>query len=224
MFADYANTAPDELYMDPVMFLPPGGGPGYCAVEVCYSGAPEKAEAALAPLRKLGKPDRDSIKTHDYLRVQRWNDSSDSRSLGTYMKSGFVSRMPSEMVSAIVGGFPGDPSRMALVFCQHCGGAASRRPEAATAFASRDSVANIMAVTGWRQGAEDPAAHIQATRQYWSNLEPFTRGFYVNDTAREATAKDVSATYRGNYPRLVALKKKYDPTNLFRLNANIKPA
>jgi hypothetical protein len=69
----------------------------------------------------------------------------------------------------------------------------------------------------------DPTAHIAATRNYWKTLEPFTRGFYVNDMPREATSADIGESFRGNYQRLVALKNKYDPTNLFRLNANIKP-
>ena len=102
--------------------------------------------------------------------------------------------------------------------------AASRQPENATAFAQRDSVANMMAVAAWRQGTVDPTEHMQATRKYWAALEPFTRGFYVNDLAREASAKDINANYRGNYPRLAALKRRYDPANLFRLNHNIAPA
>ena len=81
----------------------------------------------------------------------------------------------------------------------------------------------MMAVSGWRQG-DDSAAHMDATRRYWKTLEPYTRGFYVNDLAREATAKDINANYRGNYPKLAALKTQYDPTNLFRLNANVQPA
>ena len=82
----------------------------------------------------------------------------------------------------------------------------------------------MMAVVAWRQGTGDPAEHIEATRNYWKTLEPFTRGFYINDMPLEASATDVNANYRGNYQRLVAIKKKYDPTNLFRLNANVKPA
>ncbi len=223
MWSEYAITAPDELYMDPVMAQPPGGAPGYVSVEVCYSGPQAEAERALAPLRKLGTPERDTIKLSDYVEVQRWNDSGDSRAMGSYMKSGFISTMPDKFVSAIIESFQPDPGRMTLVFFQHCGGAAGRVDEAATAFAQRDSMANIMAVAGWRIGIDEAAGHIAATRKYWSALEPFTRGFYVNDIPREATAGDINANYRGNYPRLVALKKKYDPTNLFRLNANVQP-
>jgi hypothetical protein len=159
----------------------------------------------------------------DYELVQRMNDSGDSRAVGSYLKGGFISEVPDKLVSALVDGFPGDPRRMTVVFFQHCGGASGRVAENATAFAQRYALANMMTVSGWRQGVDDPAEHIKATRGYWSTLEPFSRGFYVNDLAREATSKDINANYRGNYPRLVALKQKYDPTNLFRLNANLQP-
>jgi hypothetical protein len=69
----------------------------------------------------------------------------------------------------------------------------------------------------------DTRIHIQAARKYWTALEPFTRGFYINDLAREASSKDINENFRGNYQRLVAIKKTYDPTNLFRMNANIQP-
>jgi len=224
IYADYAATAPDELYMDPIVFSPPAGGPGAVYVEVCYCGPHEDAERALAPLRKLGKPDRDTIKVDDYVRVQAMNDSTDARALGSYLKSGFISKVPDKLVAAIVDNFQPEPGRMTMLFLQHCGGAGSRLPESATAFAQRDSIGNMMAVAGWRQGVDDPAAPIDATRRYWKTLEPFTRGFYVNDLAREATATEINSNYRGNYPRLVKIKKTYDPTNLFRLNANIQPA
>ena len=156
--------------------------------------------------------------------VGQWNDSGDSRAMGSYLKGGFISQVPDKLVSALVDGFTGDPGRITLLFFQHCGGAAGRVAEGATAFAQRDSVANMMTVAGWPVSGGDGAAHMQAARKYWSTLDPFTRGFYVNDLAREATAKDINANYRGNYQRLVAIKKSYDPTNLFRLNANVRPA
>ncbi len=222
MWAEYAATAPDELYIDPSLYLPPGGGSGVAYLEVCYSGPAKDAERALAPIRKLGTPSSDGIKTRDYVLVQRANDSSDNRTLGTYLTGGFIPRVPAALVSTIVDNFRGDPGRHTILFCQHCGGAAGRIPENATAFAQRDAVANMMAVAGWTMGAGDPAPHMQATREYWSKLEPFTRGFYINDLPREITARDISSNYRGNLPRLKSVKRQYDPTNLFRLNANVQ--
>jgi hypothetical protein len=224
MFAQYASMAPDDLYIDPALIIPPGGRPGYVSLEVCYSGEAGNAEKALAPLRKLGTPDADNIKTVDYIDAQRANDTGDNRTLGTYLKGGFISQFPQNLVTAIVDGMKGDPNRVTVLFFQHGGGAVGRVAENATAFAQRDSLANMMVVTGWRLGAAEPAPHMQAARDYWKNLEPFTRGFYVNDLAREVTSRDINENYRGNHARLVSVKKKYDPTNLFRLNANIKPA
>jgi FAD/FMN-containing dehydrogenase len=224
MYADYAPVAPDELYMDPIMELPPGGAPGSVMLEVCYCGPQADAERALAPLRKLGTPEVDTIKAVDYVQVQRAGDVTDSRAVASYLKGGFISQMPDALVSALVDGFTGDPGRMTRLFFQHCGGASGRVAEGDTAFAQRYALANMMTVAGWRYGAGDPTSHIEATRRYWATLEPFTRGFYVNDIAREATASDINANYRGNYQRLVAVKTRYDPTNLFRLNANVQPA
>lgn len=223
LYADYAAAAPDELYIDPFMVVPPGGAPGAVSLEVCYSGPHQNAERALAPIRKLGTPESDTIKAMDYVLVQRVNDTTDTRAIGTYIKGGFISQVPGELVSALVSGFESHPGRLTMLFFQHCGGANGRVADGATAFAHRYALANMMTAAGWRHG-DDPAEHIQATRRYWATLEPFTRGFYVNDMPREATASDINANYRGNYQRLVAIKTKYDPTNLFRLNANVQPS
>lgn len=223
MYADYAPTAPDELYFDPIIVLPPGGAPGAAQLDVCYSGPAQDAERALAPLRKVGTPVGDTIKAMDYVELQRSGDWTDARMLGTYIKGGFISTVPGNLIAALVDGLKGDPRRTTAVFFQHCGGACGRVPEDATAFANRYALANMMTMSGWRHG-DDPTDHIAATRSYWSTLEKFTRGFYVNDMPREATSSDINANYRGNYTKLVALKTKYDPSNLFRLNANVQPA
>jgi len=223
MYADYALTAPDDLYLDPIMVLPPGGAPGVAQLDVCYSGAAKDADRVLAPIRKIGTPMSDTLKAMDYVELQRSGDWADARMLGTYVKGGFISAMPGDLISALIEGIKGDPRRTTAVFLQHCGGACGRVPEDATAFANRYAMANMMTMSGWRHG-DDPADHIEATRRYWSTLEKFTRGFYINDMPREATAKDINANYRGNYTRLVAIKTKYDPSNLFRLNANVQPA
>jgi FAD/FMN-containing dehydrogenase len=223
MWSEYAPVAPDELYIDPNLMQPPGDAPGAVALQVCYCGPQADAEKALAPIRKLGTPLRDSIRSMEYVQVQRSQDSTDTRAIASYLKGGFVGKFPADLIKAMVEGFRPDPRRMTILFAQHCGGAGGRIADSATAFAHRYAVANIMTVVAWPIGDKDPSPHIEAARAYWKMLQPFTGGFYVNDMAREVTAKDINENYRGNYPRLVALKTKYDPTNLFRLNANVTP-
>jgi FAD/FMN-containing dehydrogenase len=223
MWSEYAPVAPDELYMDPTVMQPPGGAPGMAALQVCYCGPQADAEKALAPIRKLGTPLQDTIKTMEYVQVQRSQDSSDTRAIASYLKGGFVGKFPGELIKAMVDGFHPDPRRMTVLFAQHCGGAGGRVADSATAFAHRYAIANVMTVVAWPVNDTDPSPHIEAARAYWKTLQPFTGGFYVNDMAREVTAKDINENYRGNYARLVALKTKYDPTNLFRLNANVTP-
>jgi FAD/FMN-containing dehydrogenase len=224
MWADYAPAAPDELYVSPFLSSPPGGAPAVVMFDVCYCGPAQNAERALAPLRKLGTPARDTVKSIDYVLAQRVDDVTDARAVGTYLKGGFISEMSDKLISALLDGFHGDPGRMTGVIFQHCGGATGRVADGATAFAHRYALANMIALAGWPHGAADPAQHIDATRRHWKALEPYTRGFYVNDMAREVTAKELNDNYRGNYERLVAIKKKFDPSNLFRLNANVQPA
>jgi len=223
MWGEYAPVAPDELYMDPMVMQPPGNAPGMAAVQVCYCGPEADAEKAFAPIRKLGTPLKDTIKKMEYTQVQRSGDSTDTRAIASYLKGGFVPKVPADMITAMVEGFHGDPRRTTVLFAQHCGGAGGRVADDATAFAHRYAIANFMTVVAWPVGDKDSTPHIEAARTYWKGIEPFTRGFYVNDMAREVTAKDINENYRGNYPRLVALKTKYDPTNLFRLNANVTP-
>ena len=221
-FAQYAAEAPDDLALGAAVGSAPGGAPGVAMFDVCYSGPQARADRVLAPLRDLGTPIADTVAPMDYVAVQRSGDINDPRAEGSYLKSGFISAFPAKLVSAIVDRFEGDPKRSTAVFFQTGGGAIARVPAGATAFAQRDIMANMLCAVGWRQG-DDPAAHVQWIKQYWTGLEPFTHGFYVNDLDIEASSTAVGANFRQNHQRLVAVKNKYDPKNLFRLNANVKP-
>jgi FAD/FMN-containing dehydrogenase len=222
LYAEYAPAAPDELQLDFFMSQPPGDAPGVAGIEVCWSGPESGAERALAPLRAIGSPMADNIGPIEYVALQRSGDQTDGRAQGIYLKGGFLGGIPAELIDALVGRFRSDPSRSTVVFTQQGGGAIARVAPAATAFSQRDVMANLLGIVGWQQG-DDPAPHMDFMRGYWTHVEPFLHGFYVNDLELEATAESIRANYRANHERLVAVKNRYDPSNLFRLNANVRP-
>ena len=113
-------------------------------------------------------------------------------------------------------------SPMSMVLFFHLHGAVTRIDRDATAFGLRDDQWDYDVISQWTDPAE-AADHIKWTREFWTAVEPFATGeVYVNHLdAEEATR--IRAAYSRNYDRLVALKNKYDPTNLFRLNQNIIP-
>ena len=221
VYADMLETAPDELYVDAIIMNPPGGAPGMAAVSICYSGAPARADAVLSPIRKLGKPLQDTVAARDYVEVQRRFDNDDPRSVGEYMKSGFIDALPDALIDRVVEGFEGDPGRSTTLFFQHSGGAIGRVPVDATAFAHRDAVASMFILISWPLGSvsDDDVRYL---RNYWGTLEPFTDGWYTNEISNEPQ-RVVNSNYQGNFERLLEIKKRYDPHNLFRLNANIRP-
>ncbi len=222
MFAAYQPEMPDELDLGFIVALPPGGADGVVGFFACWSGPENQAEQALAPIYGIGTPVSDGIKALDYVALQRSGDTDDPRARASYLKSGFILDMPAGLISAILDGIEGDPGRSTGVFLQSGGGAIGRVSNDATAFAHRDIFGNLLCSVGWRYG-DDPGQHIQWIKQYWATLEPFTKGFYANDLGVDAGAAAINANYRGNYDRLVQIKNKYDPGNLFRLNANVQP-
>ena len=220
-YANFSLGAPDELYCDAVMSVPPGGKDGVFLLNVCYSGPAGDAERVLAPLRKLGKPLVDTIGPVDYVQLQRSHDRTDPRNEGEYLKSGFINDFPPDLVAALFDGFHADPGRATTVFFQHSGGAIGRVAPDATAFPHRRSRLNMFAVVTWGLERES-APHVAYVKDYWSKLQRYTDGYYTNEVANEPQ-RQVDENYQGNIGRLVALKNKYDPGNLFRLNANVKP-
>ena len=114
------------------------------------------------------------------------------------------------------------PSPLSAILVQTVYGAASRVDPAATAFAHRKLPYAPVIVSQWLD-AKDSERHVRWARDCWKALQPFAgSGVYVNDLGPEDEDR-VRAAYGANYERLAALKKKYDPDNLFRLNPNIKP-
>jgi len=212
---------PDDLTLDFLMVYPPGGADGVVLLSVCYSGPHDQADAVLSPMRKMN-PVADRVAPVDYVALQRSGDTQDPRAQATYLKSAFVPRFPEAMIAAMVEGLEPHPNRTTIGYVQQSGGQIGRVANDATAFAHRDSIGNLLGIVSWPYGS-DPEPHIQYIKAYWSRIEPFAQGFYVNDLTPDDTPEKINSNYRRNYPRLVQIKNKYDPTNLFRLNANVEP-
>ncbi|HEX7374731.1 MAG TPA: FAD-binding oxidoreductase [Steroidobacteraceae bacterium] len=221
-YAEICQAAPDDLYIDAIMSTARGGNPGMFLFDTCYSGPAARAEAAFAPLRKLGTPLKDTIGAIDYVALQRSGDTTDPRVEGSYLKSGFIDAFPGKLVQAILDGYTPDPARTTTVFFQHAGGAIGKVAASATAFPHRRAVNNMFATVAWPLG-DEAKAHVDYVKAYWKSLESYTDGYYTNEVANEAQSV-VDDNYQGNLARLRQIKKKYDPGNLFRLNANILPA
>jgi FAD/FMN-containing dehydrogenase len=219
-YAEISAAAPDELYLDAIMTAP-RGRPGMFVFDLCYSGPPGQAESALAPLRKLGTPLADRIRTVDYVALQRSNDRTDPRNEGAYLKSGFIDEFPAKIAQTLLDGFEPHPDRGTTVFFQHAGGAIARVPTEATAFPHRRATHNMFATVSWPLTAE-ATPHVGYVKGFWNTLERYTDGYYTNEVADEGQ-KVIDENYQGNLPRLQQVKNRYDPKNLFRLNANVKP-
>ena len=221
-YADHCQTVGDDISLDVIAAAPPGGEAGAVLLHVMYAGDHSKADKALPPFEKLGEPIANSIGPVDYVALQSMWDNSDPRHGGDYIKSGFVTDVDGAQIDAIADGFESHPDRSTMFFYQHSGGAINRVATDATAFPNRNAATGPAVIVSWNEGA-DSTAHVDYIRSYWSTIEKFTDGFYTN-TGDFETQESLNRNYRGNHQRLVALKDKYDPGNLFRLNANVRPS
>ena len=220
-FAEYYETIPDEHYADIGLVSTPGGQGDFVMIHLCYSGPEKDASKWVDPIRNAGTAVVDDIKAIDYVAIQQLWDQTDPRATASYMKAGFIAGLNDDVIDSLLGGFEPHPARATHAFLFCCGGAIGRVPADATAFAHRYAKHDMFAAASWESDASQDE-HVAYIKHYWNALEQFTKGFYVNDYY-EASQETVNKNYQGNYERLVVVKNKYDPTNLFRLNANVVP-
>lgn len=219
-YAEYSVSAPDELYIDGGLTTLPDGTRAVW-FEPCYSGPPGDADRVLAPLRQFGRPLRDEIGPVEYVRIQASGDVANDFGASHYMKSGFINGLPVNLVDILVDGFAERPPGSVNIFFQHMGGAIARLPTDFNAFPHREATHDLLVGSAWSDAARAETA-MASVRALWPRVEPFTRGFYVNSAGPDDEAR-MRANFGPRYDRLVALKNRYDPRNLFRLNANIRP-
>jgi FAD/FMN-containing dehydrogenase len=230
---ELGQRAPDDLLLGvELLNFPPGTErPGRSAViGVTYLGDPAEGTRLLEPLKKLGTPVADLITAKTYLEAQGALVAdapvaapSATGGAPSYTKTGFLRSSSTELFSELVKRFGALPDSLnAVTLWGQLGGAVARVPKEATAFWSRHAEHDLLIGGSWSDRTQDEP-YIKALRGVWSGVEKFTEGFYVN-TEPGADDARIRVTYGGNYARLRQLKSQYDPQNLFRLNANIKPA
>jgi FAD/FMN-containing dehydrogenase len=223
-FAGFAKDTPDELYIDSALVVIPNMG-RVIVFDVCYSGPVQQAERVLEPLRHFRKPIQDGLTPTTYVTLQASGDGGSAAGRGYYERSGFLRGIEPGLIDASLAIMDEPQAVGELVFWQH-GGAVSRVKPDATAVWHRDAARSLLVDADWDDPHDERARDtaMQWARETWHKLEPFTDGFYVNTMAGDDPHQRVRSTYGGNYPRLVKLKGQYDPTNLFRMNANVPPS
>jgi FAD/FMN-containing dehydrogenase len=221
LYAEFSAKAPDALNTDAALVTMPDGNHGF-AISAFYAGPIDEAECALQPLRQALPPLADRVAPISYVQLQKAGDASFPRGHRFYWKAQFLRQITEAAADALIDRFPSVPSSRSFFVFQQVGGAISRVPATATAYVNRDAAYDSFPVSIWSDAAADEE-NIAWAREMYGVLRPFGMGgVYVNNLGDEGHER-VKAAYGENYDRLVRLKRKYDPDNLFRLNQNVHP-
>ena len=225
-YDEFTRTSPDALG-SMVGFVTSPEGERVLVIFVCYHGVVEEGEQLLTPLRKFGAPLADSIGPMSYAQVQHLFDAAFPPGIQNYWKSSFLKGLGDEAVGIIVDKVSNAPSPNSVVAIEQLGGAVSRVSVNETAFSHRSARYNLL-ICGMWPDAVAKTANIKWVQDLWTAMEPYSSGSvyvnYLGQAADEGAERIKDAYGPQTYERLVALKKKYDPANLFRLNQNIEPS
>jgi FAD/FMN-containing dehydrogenase len=228
---DFAPEAPDELGVTmammlapPAPFLPPAQvGKPVLILVLAWAGDLDDGEKATAPLRELGSPIAELVRPVPYVALQSALDGGAPHGRHYYWKSHRLPGLPDDAVEVLVERLAAITSPFSQIGGWAMGGAVSRVDPAATAVGEREVGFDVSLAAAWPPGDPDPGRHLAWVRQGWEALAPHSCGVYVNFLSDEGAA-GVRAAYGQRLDRLVALKDRYDPDNLFRMNANIRPS
>ena len=223
-YRELTSSASDDLVAYSGLIHAPDGATKLAAIVVCHVGPQEQAERDLAPLLAFGSPALSQVGPMPYTAINSMLDAGYPYGSLNYWKSSFMDELTDAAIEVFVDRFSQTKGPMTAFLLEHVHGAVTRVPESATAFAHRTPGFNILIPSVWLDPA-DTDENIRWTRESYAALQPHLRkGRYVNylaeDDITEATAR---AAYGNNFDRLIEVKTKYDPTNLFRSNLNIPP-
>jgi hypothetical protein len=191
-------------------------------IVVCYNGPLEEGEKLIRPVREFGPPIADQIGPMPYAALQTMFDPLGPTGRNYYVKAPFLREIKDGAIEAMVNRFAEVPSPFTIIFLQQKSGAMARGRADQTAFGHREDQFSAVVISGW----DDPSqaeANIAWTRQLGAELESFgSGGEYVNELGPADPEDRIRAAFGVNYERLVELKNKYDPDNLFRHTQNLR--
>jgi hypothetical protein len=189
---------------------------------VCWTGDISEGEKVLTPLRSVESPSVDTIGRMRYDQVQTMLDYTGVWGSRNYWRSGYIPELTDEAMDTILTNTALMPSSLAAIHLWAHHGAANRLPEDATAFPNRSFPFNLHIIGAWTDPLVD-AEGVAWTKRFYEDMRPhFSERSYVNfDNLKEGSR--VEGAYGPNYQRLVEIKTRYDPDNLFRSNQNIRP-
>jgi FAD/FMN-containing dehydrogenase len=225
-YRDVTPTLPDALTCHAILRTLPDGA-SVLALASAYFGPIAAGEAALRPLRTFGALATDLIGPRPYKALHGQFDAAQPPGRRHYWKSGFLQGLDDAAIDVLLDHFARVPSTHSQVFVEQHGGAVPRVGPNETAVAHRSAPFNLLILASWTDLTQDEV-NIAWARELWAAIQPFaTEAVYVNylGQARDEGHERIRAAYgTETYARLAALKRQYDPTNLFRMNQNITPA
>jgi FAD binding domain/Berberine and berberine like len=220
-YREYTRSCPDDLTVDAAMVTSPDGHP-VLGLIACYCGDRSEGEQALAPLRAFGPPMADLIQPMTIAEAHALSDPFSPPGRNCYFQAYGLRDLPDVAIDQITRHGATRTSVFSAVVLRHFHGVATRVLPEATAVPLRHEQYILEIITQWAKGDSKP--HIDWTHRFASGMKPFAQqGVSVNFLGDEGDTR-VRESYGANYKRLVRIKQKYDPTNFFHLNHNIKPA
>jgi FAD/FMN-containing dehydrogenase len=218
---DFMQQAPDELTSYIGLLNTPDGTP-VVALAACYCGDLGAGERAVQPMRAFGQPMVDDLKARPYAEVQAMMGAGFPWGRRNYWKSSFLASVTDATIDTIVE-HAGRMSPLSAIVLEYYGGAAGRVPATATAFPHREAALNLLILGQWESAADD-AREIGWVRSLSEAMRPWSSAaVYMNALSDGEGESRVRDAYGINYPRLAAVKARYDPRNLFRANQNVRP-
>jgi FAD/FMN-containing dehydrogenase len=223
-YRDFAADLPDELATQAAfLHAPDGSGTKLCAVALCHMGDDtERAEADVRPLRQFGSPVADMVQRMPYPVLNTGVDWLFPEGVLNYWKSAFFSELSHQAVAVMVEAFEDAPSELCALVIEDFHGAVTRVAPEATAYPHREPGFNLLLISAWTDAAQTDAC-IAWARETFDALSPYMADRSYTNYLSADDHDRIRQAYGPNYERLVELKRRYDPHNLFRLNQNIDP-